>query len=92
MVFLVWASFTVYTIARACLELYRLGPAISFVPGMTLGLVALVFAALALSMLARVAFWRINAWIHRRDSLFDQAESLKRQISIQDRSPESFLL
>jgi hypothetical protein len=88
-VFAAWASFTIGSIARSCFEISRLFPTISFFPSLLLGFVALAFAVRSLVLLAVVAAWRIGAEIHRRETLFDQHESLKRELSIQDRSSRS---
>ena len=85
-VFLVPTGFTIYALASAFRQLYLRGSVIPFAPSVILGLISLFFACLALYMLAQVALWKIEAVIHRWDSLFDQAESFKRQLSIIDRS------
>ena len=85
-VFVVCTGFTVYTIVFACVELYRQAPTISFVPGILLGVVSLSFAGWALFMVAKAAFWRIEAEMYRRDAISRQEDLLKRQISMQARS------
>jgi hypothetical protein len=84
--FVVWSCFTIYAIARACVQLYLLGSILPFVPSMILGLVSLFFAGWALYMVAIVAFWKIDGLIRKTDAAFRQAELQKRRISLEDRS------
>jgi len=85
-VFLVSTAFTICSIAYSCVQLYELGPILPFVPGMILGLVSLLFAGWAICMVTRVGFWKIHDLTHKLDAEFHQADTSKRQISLEDRS------
>lgn len=69
-IFLGWTGLTLYKLWCACLELYRLGYVIDFVPGAALIVIAMFFGLWALAMLAKVAFWRLELLeISRRDGM-----------------------
>lgn len=84
-VFLGWTGFTVYEIARSCVDLYQLDSALPLVPSMILGLISLLFAGGALYWVFTIALWKIEAMIHRLNAVCRQAELLKRQMSLEDR-------
>jgi MFS superfamily sulfate permease-like transporter len=68
--FLFWTGFTLYKLGCACLELYRLGYVVDFVPGAVLIVIGMCFGLWALCMLAKVAFWRLRLFeISRRDGM-----------------------
>jgi len=70
LIFLAWTGFTLYKLWCACLELYRLGCRIDFVPGAVLIVIAMLFGLWALQMLAKVAFWRLRlSEISRREGM-----------------------